>query len=135
MFRLSSDDEYQEGSEGGTRHLFALGHFEFHDTLDGEGRLRHFVLETGDDAGIFEAGREVMYEFMARYLAGLYEKEEYDMERSPAHEALLDNLELAAARARAGETEFFLDDLEAGDLDEEFEVEELEGESEEEDRA
>lgn len=130
MFRLSSEEEYQEASEGGTRHLFALGYFEFHDTLDGEGRLRHFVLETGDDAGVFEAGREVMYEFMARYLAGLYEKEEYEMERSPAHEALLDNLELAAARARSGEADFSLDDLEAADL-----YEELEEESEEEDRA
>jgi hypothetical protein len=130
MFRLSSEEEYQEGSEGGTRHLFALGHFEFHDTLDGAGRLRHFVLETGDDAGVFEAGREAMYEFMARYLAGLYEKVEYGMERSPAHEALLDNLELAAARARSGEADFSLDDLEEADFDEE-----LEEESEEEDRA
>jgi hypothetical protein len=123
MFRLSSDDEYQQASEGGTRHLFALGHFEFHDTLDAEGELRHFVLETGEEAGIFEAGREAMYEFMARYLAGLYEKEEYDMERSPAHEALLDNLELAAARARSGETELSLDDLEEADFAEELEEE------------
>jgi len=52
-----------------------------------------------------------MYEFMARYLAGEYEKSEYELERSPAQEALLDTLEIAAARARSGETEREFDDL------------------------
>lgn len=33
------------------------------------------------------------------------------MERSPAHEALLDTLEIASARARSGESEFSFDDL------------------------
>jgi hypothetical protein len=60
---------------------------------------------------VYETDRETMYELMARYLAGEYEKAEYEMERSPAHEALLDTLEIAAARARAGETEFSFDDL------------------------
>jgi len=122
MFRLSTEAEHEERSEGGTRHLFGLGHFEFHDAMDGEGRLHHFVVDlTGaeDDVMVYETDREVMYEIMARYLAGEYEKHEYAMERSPAHEALLDTLEIAAARARSGETEFAFDDLEvAEDWDE-----------------
>lgn len=48
---------------------------------------------------------------MARFLAGEYEKREYRMERSPAQDALLDTLEIAAARARAGEETFVFDDL------------------------
>jgi hypothetical protein len=114
MFRLSSEDEHEERSQGGTRQLFSLAHFRFHDAMDGEGTLHHFVAETGasgEGGPVYETDRETMYELMARYLAGEYEKAEYEMERSPAHEALLDTLEIAAARARAGESEFSFDDL------------------------
>ncbi len=114
MFRKSSEDEHEQSSQGGTRYLFALGHFQCHDAMDGEGGLHHFVVETGgaaEEAPVYETDRVTMYELMARYLAGEYEKREYEMERSPAHEALLDTLEIAAARARAGESEFSFDDL------------------------
>jgi hypothetical protein len=78
--------------------------------------MHHFVVESPGaraeaDAPVYEIDRETMYELMARYLAGEYEKVEYDMERSPAHEALLDTLEIATARARSGESEFSFDDL------------------------
>ena len=115
MFRKSSDEEYEQGCEAGTRHLFALGHFEFRDAMDGEAALHHFVLdssESDDGPGIFETDQLSMYEFMARFLAGEYEKREYRLERSPAQDALLDTLEIAAARARAGEETFVFDDLE-----------------------
>ena len=121
MFRKSSDEEYETESTGGVRHLFRLGNYEFHDTLDDDGRFHHFVLEQArgddDEAAPYEVDTETMYEFMARYLAGEYEKAEYRMERSPGHDALLDVLELATARARSGETEFSLDDLERGETE------------------
>lgn len=122
MFRKSSEGEYEQGSEAGTRHLFSLGHFEFRDAMDGGGELHHFVLDSSDSdegAGIFETDQMAMYEFMARFLAGEYEKREYRLERSPAQDALLDTLEIAAARARAGETTFVFDDLDAEEWDEE----------------
>jgi hypothetical protein len=129
MFRLSSPDEFEQASEAGTRFLFALGHFEFRDALDAEGELHHFVLDASDEAEeptVFEADRLAMYEFMARFLAGEYEKREYRLERSPAQDALLDTLEIAAARARAGEETFVFDDLDG--------VEEWDEEEEDEDR-
>lgn len=116
MFRQRTEDEHVASAEGGVRHLFVLDHFEFHDTLDEEGEIHHFVLEYADEEEVepaaYETDRATMYELMARYLAGEYEKEEYDLERSPAHEALLDLLEMAAARARSGEFDFSLEDLE-----------------------
>lgn len=131
MFRERSGDEYERGSEGGRRHLFALAGFTFQDTLDGEGRMRHFVLEAERDgeegARSYEADRPTMYELMARYLAGEYEKAEYGMERSPAHEALLDLLEIATARARSGDGDFTLDALEGAGLDDGEEDEDGEG--------
>jgi hypothetical protein len=133
MFRTRSEDEYQAASEGGVRHLFRLGPFEFHDTLDAEDRFRHFVLEdaAGDEEPLlYEVDRETMYEFMARFLGGEYEKSEYDLERSPGHDALLDLLELAAARARSGETEFSLEELEQGEtevIDDPVDEDEMEG--------
>lgn len=123
MFRKSPDGDYQDLSEGGVRHLFRLGPFEFHDTLDADGTFHHFVLEGApgeDDAEerpAYEVDQETMYELMARFLAGEYEKAEYRMERSPGHDALLDLLEMATARARAGETEFSFDDLERGETE------------------
>ncbi len=113
MFRKCSEEEFERASEAGTRHLFALGHFEFRDALDGEGELHHFVLDSSekDARGIFEADQLAMYEFMARFLAGEYEKRQYHLERSPAQDALLDTLEMAAARARSGESTFVFDDL------------------------
>lgn len=117
MFRQRTEDQHIASSEGGVRHLFVLDHFEFHDTLDDEGAVHHFVLEFADDEeegepAAYETDRATMYELMARYLAGEYEKEEYDLDISPAHEALLDLLEMAAARARSGEFDFSLEDLE-----------------------
>lgn len=111
MFRHSSQDEYDEKSEGGARHLFEIGDFEFLDALGSDGALHHFVIEsseTGGDVLLYEADPRTMYEFMARFLAGEYEKKEYDLERSPAHAALLDVLELATARARSGDSDFVL---------------------------
>ncbi|HEX2187927.1 MAG TPA: hypothetical protein VHG51_03465 [Longimicrobiaceae bacterium] len=116
MFRERSGDEHERGSEGGKRHLFALAGFELHDALDAEGRMRHFVLEPEGDR-VYEADRATMYELMARFLAGEYEKVEYGLERSPAHEALLDLLEIATARARSGDGDFTLDELEGVGLD------------------
>jgi len=131
MFKLSGDGEYEANSESGVRHLFRLAHYQFQDTLDGEGIFHHHVIETADDDTVaYEAGRELMYEFMARYLAGVYEKEEYEMDRSPGHEALLDVLELATARARAGETDFSVDELDRAEvevLDDEDEGEDEDG--------
>jgi hypothetical protein len=118
MFKQSGEGEYEANAESGVRHLFRLAHYEFQDTLDGEGVFHHHVIETADDDTVaYEAGRELMYEFMARYLAGVYEKEEYEMDRSPGHEALLDVLELATARARAGETDFSVDELDRAEVE------------------
>lgn len=116
MFRQRSAEEYEVGSEGGIRHLFAIGPYEFQDTIGGEDDTHHFVLEAaGDDPGIYEVDRPTMYEFMARFLAGVYEMEEYDLDRSPGHDALLDMLEMVTARARAGESAFSWDEFDHGD--------------------
>lgn len=118
MFRKSADGAYETDSTGGVRHLFRLGPYEFHDTLDDDGSFHHYVLETTQgDGAAYEVDRETMYEFMARFLGGEYEKAEYKMERSPGHDALLDVLEMATARARAGETEFSLEDMERGETE------------------
>ncbi|HEU4453323.1 MAG TPA: hypothetical protein VFR81_09695 [Longimicrobium sp.] len=114
MFRKSPDGDYEDLSEGGVRHLFRLGPFEFQDTLDEEGKFHHFVREGAADdeeRPTYEVDPDTMRELMARYLAGEYEKAEYELERSPGHDALLDLLEMATARARAGETELSFDDL------------------------
>lgn len=115
MFRKSPDGDYDDLSENGVRHLFRLGPYEFQDTLDEEGRFHHFLLEGGGEGDgervAYEVDGDTMRELMARYLAGEYEKVEYELERSPGHDALLDQLEIATARARAGETEFTFEDL------------------------
>ncbi|HEU4557503.1 MAG TPA: hypothetical protein VFS20_06625 [Longimicrobium sp.] len=117
MFRKSPDGDYDDLSENGVRHLFRLGPYEFQDTLDEDGRFHHFLLEgeggseEDGERTAYEVDGEIMRELMARYLAGEYEKAEYDLERSPGHDALLDLLEIATARARAGETEFAFEDL------------------------
>ncbi len=120
MFQPIAEHEADEKAEGGTRHLFTLGHFEFRDSLDGEGQLHHFVADSSEaDVQVFETDPLTMYECMARFLAGEYEKREYAMQRSPAQDGLLDTLEIAAARARSGDTDFVFDDLEvAQELDE-----------------
>lgn len=115
MFRHCPEPEYDELSEGGTRYLFRLDHFEFRDTLDGEGFLHFFVTENAADETIaYETDQASMYEFMARYLAGAYEKDHYQMERSPTHAALLDVMEIATARARSGDPGFSFDHAEDG---------------------
>jgi hypothetical protein len=118
MFRTSSEEQYGEKSQSGVRHLFSLGPFAFQDTLDEAEELHHFLLAAGeeDDAEtiVYEVDQPTMYEFMARFLAGEYEKREYELDRSPGHEALLDLLEIASARARSGETDFSIDELDAG---------------------
>lgn len=129
MFQRIPADQSDAKAEGGTRHLFTLGHFQFRDSLDGQGELHHFVLDSSEadgGAAVFEADQLTMYEFMARYLAGEYEKREYGLERSPAQDALLDTLEIAAARARSGDVDFAFEDLDvAQDWDE---IEEAEDE-------
>jgi hypothetical protein len=128
MFRQTTGPDLDGRSEGGTRHLFKLDSFEFFDTLGEADELHHFVVEhhEEEDSDVYETDQATMYEFMARYLAGEYEKREFKLQHSPAHGALLDALELAMARARAGESEFSLDELEEIDFD--FESEEAEGE-------
>lgn len=115
MFRKTSEDAYEALSSAGTRPLFSVGHFVFEDTMDGDGRFHHFIIEHAEDEEfLYEADQPVMYELVARYLAGEYEKNAYELEYSPGHHALLDLLELAAARARAGETDFDLSELDGG---------------------
>lgn len=131
MFRAIDEEEYHERASAGTRALFELAHFAFRDTIDGAGEMHHFVVETGGDPHHhYQADRGVMYELVARYLAGTYEKAEYQMERSPAHEALLDILEMITARARAGETELTVDELDDGPLPELTDDVELEDDEE-----
>jgi hypothetical protein len=55
-----------------------------------------------------------MYELVARYLAGEYEKDAYELEYSPGHHALLDLLEMAVARVRSGDSSFTVADLDGG---------------------
>jgi hypothetical protein len=117
MFRRCSDDEFDERSSAGTRPLFRVGSFVFQDTMDGEGGLHHMVIEKDDEAAAYEMDQPTMYEMVARYLAGEYEKEAYELEHSPAHHALLDLLEMAAARARSGECEFTIADLDGSSED------------------
>ena len=140
MFRKSPDDDYEHLSEGGVRHLFRLGPYEFHDTLDEDGVFHHFVLEAargGEEARAYEVDTEIMYEMMARFLAGEYEKAEYRLERSPGHEALLDLLEIATARARAGDDDFSLEELEHEETEvfDDEDGEEIEEEREKDSRA
>lgn len=137
MFSHVSEEAYDSGSEGGTRYLFGMNHYEFHDTLDEDGLPRHFVLEYDEhDTRFYEVDRGSMYECMARYLAGEYEKREYEMDESPTHAALLDLLELATAKARMGDSDFTLDDIAQEELDEDDEgYEELDEEYEEVDGA
>jgi len=130
MFRQSSETEYEGRSVGGSRHLFAIDSYEFFDVLDEEGKLHHFIIEHGDEEegpAVYQTDRANMYEFMARFLAGEYEKREYDLQKSPAHGALLDALELALAAARSGQTGFSFDDLEWDDeVDDDEDEEDLE---------
>jgi hypothetical protein len=121
MFRRCSEEEQEERSSAGTRPLFTVGSFVFLDGLDAEGHLHHLVMERDEDAAAYELDQATMYELVARYLAGEYEKEAYELEQSPGHHALLDLLEVATARARAGLPDLSLAELdgEAGELDEE----------------
>jgi hypothetical protein len=114
MFRQLSDTEYEAFSAGGVRHLFRIDHWELQDALDEEGGLHHCLIEstaTDEEVSAYVADQPTMYEFLARYLAGEYEKREYRLARSPAHETLLDILEEAAARARNGESDFAIEEL------------------------
>lgn len=119
MFRHRTDEEYAAGSEGGVRNLFSLGPYEFHDTIGGDDALHHFILESAEDGEpfVYEIDQPTMYEFMARFLAGEYEMREYQLERSPGHESLLDVLEMATARARGGEFGFSWDEFDRGDTE------------------
>lgn len=109
MLRERSTDDYGAESEGGVRRLFTLGMYEFQDTIDGEERYHHYILERpagGASGPTYEVDGETMYEFLARYLAGSFEMVQYHVDQSPTHNALLDVLEIATARARGGESEF-----------------------------
>ena len=130
MLRRRSTEEYEASSEGGVRHLFTLGQYVFQDTMGTEDLMHHFLVERvaeGAETTAYEVDRETMYEFMARYLAGTYELEEYGMEHSPSHHTLLDVLEIATARARTGETEFSWEEFDRAEsevIDEDGEEEE-----------
>jgi hypothetical protein len=129
MFRLCSDEEFDEQSSAGTRPLFRVGSFVFQDTMDGDGHLHHMVIEQDEDAAAYALDGATMYELVARYLAGEYEKEAYELDHSPAHHALLDLLEQAAARARSGDSDFSVADLDgSGEELIDFEEEEWEDE-------
>jgi len=121
MLRQRSADEYGDLSEAGVRHLFRIGGYRFEDVVDGKGVLHHFIGEDGagpDGADCtYEVDRDTMYEFAARYLAGLYELERYDLDESPGHVELLDALEIATARARAGEPDFSWEEFDAVDAE------------------
>ena len=118
MFKQSTQEAYQARSQAGVRHLFGLGPYEFHDTINDDGHFHHFILETGStDESVYEVDRETMYEFMARFLAGEYEIDEYELEHSPGHDALLDVLELATARARSGESDFSWEEFDPGAME------------------
>jgi aminoglycoside phosphotransferase len=131
MFKLRSQTDYETRSAAGVRELFTLGQYRFHDTLDDDGAMHHFVTDTAGTEGeaeAYEMDAPTAYEFMARYLAGLHEMEEYAMEQSPAQDELLDVLEIATARARAGETDFTWDEFDTAEsevLDDGDEVEEV----------
>ena len=45
MFRVTSDEAFEESSRAGTRPLFTVGSFVFQDTMDVEGTLHHFIVE------------------------------------------------------------------------------------------
>lgn len=118
MLRRRTQEEFEAHCEGGVRHLFTLGQYGFQDTLDAEERYHHYILEgsgSGGEQTVYEVDRDTMYEFMARFLAGTYEMEEYRLEQSPAHNTLLDVLELSAARARSGESEFSWEEFDQAD--------------------
>lgn len=120
MFKERTEEEYEQMSSAGVRQLFALGPFRFHDTMDADGTLHHFVSEEVDETGEhrhYEMDTPVVYEFMARFLAGEHEIGEYDLDRSPAHEELLDILEIVTARARAGEPEFSWDEFDPAETE------------------
>jgi hypothetical protein len=120
MFRERSPDQYEEQSSAGVRYLFRLGNFSFEDTIDEDGEFHHFIEEAamnGEPASRYEVDRETMYEFAARYLAGLYELEKYRLRESPGHVELLDVLEIATARARSGESDFSWDEFDSADAE------------------
>jgi hypothetical protein len=120
MFRERNPGQYEEAAQAGVRHLFSLGEFVFQDAMDAEGTLSHFVCASEDESGgtsYFEIDLPVVYEFMARYLAGEYELREFEMEHSPAHDELLDVLEILTARARAGETDFSWDEFDPAETE------------------
>jgi hypothetical protein len=130
MLRERSAEEYGDLSAAGVRHLFRIGGYRFEDVVDGEGVLHHIIGEDGAGPGgsacTYEVDRDTMYEFAARYLAGLYELEKYELDESPGHVELLDVLEIATARARGGEFDFSWEEFDAADA-------ELIGEGEDED--
>lgn len=119
MLKQRSHDEYEAGSEGGVRNLFTLGPYDFHDTMDADDALHHFILDDSAEGETlaYEVDQPTMYEFMARFLAGEFEMREYHLETSPGHQALLDVLEMATARARAGESAFSWDEFDRGDTE------------------
>jgi hypothetical protein len=120
MFRERQEEQYEDAAQAGVRHLFSLGEFVFQDAMDAEGMLRHFVCATpgvGGATSYFEMDTPVVYEFMARFLAGEYELRELELEHSPAHDELLDVLEIITARARAGETDFSWDEFDPAETE------------------
>jgi len=123
MFRHTTQDDLETAAAVGTRQLFALGEFRFIDTLDDDGMIHQFVLESvepGETPDVYRTDRETMYEMMARFLSGEQEKRDSGSDESITHGTLLEVLGIARTWARSGKTDFAFIDLD--DFEMEFEV-------------
>lgn len=95
-----SEDDFDQLTEGGTRHLFELdtniGFFVFFDATDEKGTQSHLMLQYEEDSedpsGCYSFQKDDFYEFMALYLNDLEfqdeldeENEEEDQEYGPIH--------------------------------------------------
>ena len=93
-----SEDDFNQATEGGTRHLFELdtniGFFIFFDAVDAEGKGTYLVLqyeeESEDPSACYGFELEDFYEFMALYVNDLEfndedEEESEEQEYGPIH--------------------------------------------------
>lgn len=89
-----SEDDFNQATEGGTRHLFELdtniGFFVFFDAVDAEGKGTYLVLqyeeESEDPNACYGFELEDFYEFMALYVNDLEFNDETDEEESEDQE-------------------------------------------------
>ncbi|WP_428908377.1 cytosolic protein [Niallia sp. Krafla_26] len=93
-----TEDDFNQLTEGGTRHLFELdtniGFFVFFDAFDESGAQSHLVLQYEEDnkdpIGCYGFQKNDFYEFMALYLNDLEfqdeeESDEEEQEYGPIH--------------------------------------------------